>query len=75
MRTFLLLALTVGALYLWQQNEQHPAAKKIEKTLNDSSIEQTIEQHNWAKHALDRAHEVAGQVKTSREATQAAIDR
>lgn len=72
MKTFLLVGLTVAALCIWQRNVDHPAA---ERKSGDGAIAaappaRTISAHNWAKHSLDRAHEVAAQVQESREDNQ-----
>ncbi len=68
MKTFLLVVLTVAALFIWQRKSGHPTAetKQSEEVTAVVAPARTISEHNWAKHSLDRAHEVAEQVHQSR---------
>ncbi len=70
MKMFLVLVLSVTALFLWQRGGEKAA------TADKSGIEaptaaippvRPVSEHNWAKHSLDRAHEVADQVRQTRE--------
>ncbi len=68
MKTFLVLVLTLTALFIWQRkgNEELSATKpRIEAATGTAP--QPVSKHNWAKHSIDRAHEVADQVRQSRE--------
>jgi hypothetical protein len=70
MKMFLLLMLTVTALFVWQRNDNHGAneAKPTRETpATVSSPARTTSEHDWAKHSLDRAHDVAEQVRKSRQ--------
>lgn len=71
MKTFLVLVLSVTALYVWQRSgasdavtENKPAAEKVAPVAATPSA---VSEHNWAKHSLDRAHEVMDQVHESRQ--------
>jgi hypothetical protein len=73
MKTFLVLVLSVTALYLWQRSgdQNTPADGKpaVEKTATVTVAAATpgpVSEHNWAKHSLDRTHEVIDQVQQSR---------
>jgi len=70
MKTFLLLILTVTALFIWQRNGK-PAATETKATRElpaaTSSPARPISDHNWAKHSLDRARKVADEARNSRE--------
>jgi hypothetical protein len=70
MKTFLLLVLTVTALFIWQRNGK-PTATETKATREmpaaTSSPARPTSDHNWAKHSLDRAHAVADQMRKSRE--------
>jgi hypothetical protein len=73
MKTFVVLVLTVTALFLWQRNGTQTAAngaKAEAKATLPSSSQPTqtskVSDGNWAKHSLDRAHEVAAQVQATR---------
>ena len=70
MKTFLLLVLTVTALYVWQRqgNDAVTATKpKPETSVAAPAAARPVSEHNWAKHSIDRAHEVADQVRKSRQ--------
>ena len=71
MKTFLVLVLSVTALYLWQRNgdqdattDSKPAVEK--KVTVAAATPSAVSEHNWAKHSLDRTHEVIDQVQQSR---------
>ena len=71
MKTFLLLALSVTALYLWQRNGDQDAATDgkpaVEKKVTVAAATPgPVSEHNWAKHSLDRTHEVMDQVHQTR---------
>jgi hypothetical protein len=70
MRTFLLLVLTVTALYVWQRqgNDAVTATKPSAETpVTAPVVPRPISEHDWAKHSIDRAHEVANQVRETRQ--------
>ena len=65
---FLLLVLTVIALFVWQRNgNPGDAETKVIPVSANASPARPVSSHNWAKNSLDRAHEVADQVRKSRE--------
>lgn len=70
MKTFLVLVLSVTALFVWQRSgennatpENKPAAAKAAPV---AVTPRPVSEHDWAKHSLDRAHEVANQVQQTR---------
>jgi hypothetical protein len=67
MKTFLVLVLTLTALFLWQRNSAQRASHppSVETKAVQSSPGQ-VSEGNWAKHSIDRAHQVAEQVQASR---------
>jgi len=70
MRTFLLLVLTVTALYVWQRqgNDAVTATKpRAETPVTTRAAARPISEHDWAKRSIDRAHEVANQVRETRQ--------
>ena len=74
MKTFLVLALSLMALYLWQRSgtgevvtENKPAVATVAPAAPIAATPSAVSEHNWAKHSLDRAHEAVGQVQQSRE--------
>jgi hypothetical protein len=68
MRTFLLLVLTVTALYVWQRqgNDAVTATKPRAETAVATRAARPVSEHDWAKHSIDRTHEVANQVRETR---------
>ena len=70
MKTFLVLALSVTALYLWQRSGERDAVPEnkaaVAKVATAPASPRPVSEHNWAKHSLDRAHEVADQVRETR---------
>ena len=70
MRTFLLLVLTVTALYVWQRqgNDAVTATRpRTETPVATRTAPLPVSEHDWAKHSIDRAHEVANQVRETRQ--------
>ncbi len=70
MKMFLVLVLSVAALFLWQrQGKENVVATDAASAVASPAPSQprAVSGHNWAKNSLDRAHEVAGQVQQSRE--------
>jgi len=70
MKTFMLVILTVTALFIWQRNSNPTAAEtKAAREMPAASLSppQTTSDHNWAKRSLDRAQTVAEQARKSRE--------
>jgi hypothetical protein len=70
MKTFLVLVLSLTALYLWQRsgNQQTATQSKpaTEKITTAAVTPGPVSEHNWAKHSLDRTHEVIDQVQQTR---------
>ncbi len=71
MKTFLLLVLTVVALFVWQRNAgQSPPGSNRPPTAYENSASASPSPpglaHHWIKNSLGRAEEVAKQVRTSR---------
>ncbi|MEO7723232.1 MAG: hypothetical protein ABIU29_00860 [Chthoniobacterales bacterium] len=69
MKTFLVLVLSVTALFVWQRQNQRAAAPgqpAVGKTTAAAVAPRQVSEHNWAKYSLDRAHEVANQLQQSR---------
>jgi hypothetical protein len=70
MKTFLLLVLTVTALYVWQRQGNDaatPTKPKTETPVATATAPRSVSEHDWAKHSIDRANEVANQVRQSRD--------
>ncbi|MDQ3546242.1 MAG: hypothetical protein M3429_06960 [Verrucomicrobiota bacterium] len=70
MKIFVVLVLTVTALFVWQRSGNdgaQPASPALEPATNVAPVvAQPVSEHNWAKHSIDRAHEVANQVQETR---------
>jgi hypothetical protein len=70
MKTFLLVILTVTALFIWQRNS-NPTATETKATQERPAAKspppRATSDHNWAKRSLDRAQAVADQARKSRE--------
>jgi hypothetical protein len=70
MKTFLVLVLSVTAIFMWQRNAERDAAVEnktpVEKTVAAPATPRPVYEHDWAKHSLDRAHAVADQVRETR---------
>jgi hypothetical protein len=70
MKTFLVLVLSVTALYLWQRSGDQDAATDgkpaVQKVAVAAATPSVVSEHNWAKHSLDRTHEVIDQVQQTR---------
>jgi hypothetical protein len=77
MKAFILALAVCGALFLWQHNAQQ-SAKPIVTASNAvgtpakqaAAPVRPISEHDWAKHSIDRAHEVADQVRANRQQNQ-----
>jgi hypothetical protein len=73
MKTFLVLVLTVVALFLWQRGGE-PVVSKGSSVANNPVAPpiatQPVSEQNWAKHSIDRAREVVGQVRVAQEQSQ-----
>jgi hypothetical protein len=71
MKTFLLLVLSVTALFFWQRHGSNDAAQETKPPVSTSAVTATtprpVSEHNWAKHSIDRAQEVADQVRETRQ--------
>jgi hypothetical protein len=73
MKKFFVLVLLITAFFIWlnRNNSSAPsAAKSKAPTESPRSAVQTkpqpVYEHDWAKHSLDRASEVADQVRKTR---------
>ena len=70
MKTFVVLVLSVTALYLWQRSGEQEATTQskpaAEKVTTAAVTPGPVSEHNWAKHSLDRTHEVIDQVQQTR---------
>ena len=64
MKTFLVLVLTVTALFLWQRNSDRPAEKAPPVKNNPAPVQ--VSGHDWTKNSLDSARRVANQVRAIR---------
>ena len=71
MKTFLVLVLSATALFLWQRSGDRDAVTEnrpaVEKVAPVAATPRPVYEHDWAKHSLDRAHEVADQVQQTRQ--------
>ena len=79
MRMFLVVAIIAAALFFWQRHHEAAAPGAVpppggSKTTvaagpgkpSPATVAGTprpVSEHNWMKRSLDRAHEVAGQVR------------
>jgi hypothetical protein len=78
MKTFILVIAVLGAVFLWQRQNEHaatPTSANVKQTNAASApvaqpSPRPVSEHDWAKHSLDRAHEVADQVRTARQENQ-----
>ena len=69
MKMFLLIVLSVTALFIWQRHggsDAAPESKPATATAAASATPRPVYEHDWAKHSLDRAQEVANQVRETR---------
>jgi hypothetical protein len=71
MRTFvvLLIAAVLGCLFIAQKRQNQnaaPAPVSTTASTQKASTPRPVSEHNWAKHAIDRARNVADQVATKR---------
>jgi hypothetical protein len=69
MKTFLVLVLSVTALFVWQrEGEKSAGANKPPRATQSAAtaLPRPVSEHNWAKNSLDRAHVVADQLQQSR---------
>ena len=64
MMRFIVLVLTVAALFLWERNSDRPSAGKTRATASTGT---QVSGADWPKRSIDRARAVAGQVQTMRE--------
>ncbi len=71
MKLFLVLVLTVAALFLWQRHGNETASAPSSQSGASSSTESVtprpVSAQNWAKHSLDRTREVMSQVEQTRD--------
>jgi hypothetical protein len=69
MKTFLVLVLSVTALFVWQrEGEKNAMANKPRRATPSAATAspRPVSEHNWAKNSLDRTHAVMNQVRQSR---------
>jgi hypothetical protein len=71
MRTFvvLLIAAVLGCLFIVQKRHDQNAARAPVATTaagQKAATPRPVSEHNWAKHAIDRARNVTDQVATQR---------
>ena len=66
---FLVLVLTVTALFVWQRsgNNEPATGAPLATKAAVPATPRPVYEHDWAKHSLDRANEVANQVRRSRQ--------
>lgn len=86
MKTFLAIVLLATALFFWQRSHQQPVSTTPETSGTASPSDKAIagahvspaplltprpaSEQNWIKRPIDRAHEVADQVRKRSEETQ-----
>lgn len=66
---FLVLVLSVAALFVWQRDgEKNAATNKVQRATQSAATAspRPVSEHNWAKNSLDRTHAVMEQVQQSR---------
>ncbi|HEX4666608.1 MAG TPA: hypothetical protein VH207_08405 [Chthoniobacterales bacterium] len=69
MKTFLVLVLSVTALFVWQrEGEKNAVANKPRSAMPSAATAspRPVSEHNWAKNSLDRARAMVNQVQQSR---------
>lgn len=72
MKTFLLLVLTVAALFVWQR-KSHPDATGRQAPPAAPAVEgapRPTAEHDWARNSLDRVREATERVRESRQEEQ-----
>jgi hypothetical protein len=65
----LIIAAVLGCLFLMQKRHDQnaaPAPTTDSSTAQKPSAPRPVSEHNWAKHAIDRARNVTDQVATQR---------
>lgn len=64
------MGLSVTALYLWQRSGDRDAVTEnkptVAKVAAVAAAPRPVYEHDWAKHSIDRAQEVANQVRETR---------
>jgi len=75
MKTFLVLALSLTAIFIWQRSGDRDAATgdklaAVEKVVAAPATPRPVYEHDWAKHSLDRTHEVMDQVRETRQSNE-----
>ena len=66
MRRFLpfMVIAALGILYLWQKRSEPPPAPVENPAVSSSTVPpRQVYEHDWAKHSIDRAREVADQAR------------
>jgi hypothetical protein len=69
-KTFVVLVLTVAALFLWQHNSEQAGGTGSAVNQPASSPSPAVSQHDWAKQSLNRANEAVAAVRTARAQSQ-----
>lgn len=59
---FLIIA-SLGVLYLWQKNNETAAVPGEHASVMTPTQPRQVSEHDWAKHSIDRAREVAEQAR------------
>jgi len=71
MKTFLVLVLSVAALFVWQRRgNDAPQPAPAQSAATESAAApspRVVWEHDWAKHSIDRTHEVLDQVRQTRD--------
>jgi hypothetical protein len=71
MKMFLLLVFSVTALFVWQRRGSSEATTEtkppVSTTVAAPATPRPVYEHDWAKHSLDRANEVANQARETRQ--------
>jgi len=65
MRRYLLFLIIagLGILYLWQKSNETASVPNEHVSVVTPAQPRQVSEHDWAKHSIDRAREVAGQAR------------
>jgi len=65
MRRYLLFLIIagLGILYLWQKSSEPPSVPNEHASVVTPAPPRQVSEHDWAKHSIDRAREVADQAR------------
>jgi hypothetical protein len=72
MKTFVLLVLTVIALFLWQRGDERNVKTSPNANVAPAApaVTQQTAQHDWAKRSIDRAREVVADANSAQRQNQ-----